>query len=99
MQTLFQSLEGMVFAGIILWRLKSLGRALRSTFSNAYLVFILLYVMAFVIGSLSIQNFGILSRERVMMLPFFFALLAYVSPYTRVKGKKLVEKVPVESQD
>ena len=73
---LVQSLEGLIFMGLVLWRVKSLGKALASSISNAYVRFILIFIIAFIIAFSSIQNFGSLVRWRTMMLPFFFILIA-----------------------
>ncbi len=80
---LAQSLEGLIFASLALWRIKSLGKALASSISNAYVRFILIYVIAFIVAYSSVQNFGTLIRWRTMMLPFFFILLAYAPSVAR----------------
>lgn len=92
-QALIQSLEEVLLIGIVLWRLKSLGKAAASSISNAYLRFILIYIIAFAIAFTVIQNFGILARERTMMLPFFFMLLAY-NPF-RARTESRAQEVPV----
>jgi hypothetical protein len=38
--------------------------------------FVVVYTAGFVVAFASIANFGILARERVQLLPFFFVLLA-----------------------
>jgi hypothetical protein len=86
-----QSLEGVIFMGIVLWRMKSLGRALVSSLSNFYIRFILIYIIAFVVAYSAVQNFGTLVRWRTMMLPFFFMLMAYAPPDTR-REPRLLEK-------
>lgn len=83
-QALIQSLEGVLVMGLILWRIKSLGRAVASSISNAYLRYILIYIIGFVIAFSIVSNFGIVARERAMMLSFFFMLIAYAPP---VRGK------------
>jgi hypothetical protein len=80
---LFQSLEGLIFMFLILWKVKSIGRALKSSISNAYLLFILIYIVAFIVAFSSVQNFGTLARWRTMMFPFFFILMAYAPPGAR----------------
>jgi hypothetical protein len=75
-----QSFEGVIFIGLVLWRIKSLGKAIVSSISNAYILFILIYIIAFIVGYTAIQNFGWLARQRTMMLPFFFMLMAYAPP-------------------
>ena len=83
--TIIQGMEGIIVMGLVIWRIKSLGKALASSASNNYLLFILIYVIAFTIYCSTIGNFGILARVRLMFLPFLFMLLAYSPP-----GKKTV---------
>ena len=87
LQAMVQSLEGVIFMGLVLWRIKSLGRAVLSLISNTYLRFILLSIIAFIVVFSIVGNFGILTRQRTMMLPFFFMLMAYAPLYTRIKDK------------
>jgi hypothetical protein len=76
LQTLLQSIEGLGLLVIVIWRVKSIGNALKNLLSNAYIQFIVLYIVVFMIAYSSVQNFGILARQRTMMLPFFFMLMA-----------------------
>jgi hypothetical protein len=76
-QALMESLQGVFLFCLVLWRIKSLGRALASSFSNVYLRYVLIYIVVFVVVFAAITNFGTLVRERVMMYSFFFMLLAY----------------------
>ncbi len=86
-QAVVQSLEGLIFIGLVLWRIKSLSRAVASSISNAYLRFILVYIIAFTIAFISVQNFGIIVRQRTMLLPFFFMLISYAPFHAGVEGK------------
>ena len=65
---------------LILWRIKSLSKAIASSISNTYTLCIIFYIIAFVVAFSGISNFGILVRERVMILPFFLMLIAYLGP-------------------
>ena len=79
-QMLVQSLEGVVLAFLTLaaWpRLKALPTLLRR---NPWLVFALVYVLAFIIAFAGFSNFGILARQRALMIPFFLVLLALPKP-------------------
>lgn len=79
-QLLFQSLEGMFLLGLTIagWRrLRQIPRMLRS---NPFLWFVLLYVIGFVLAFAGFANFGILARQRVLMLPFFLMLLSLPRP-------------------
>jgi len=91
-QALVQSLEGVLFIGIVLWRIKSIGKALAASISNTYARYLLIYIIVFVFSFSIISNFGILARERSMLLPFVFMLIAYTGPVARTESK------PVESQ-
>lgn len=82
-----QSFEGVIFIGLVLWQVKSLGKAIASSLSNAYILFILIYIIAFIIAFTAIQNFGWLARQRTMMLPFFFMLMAYTPSHARIQDK------------
>jgi len=74
---LIQSLEGMLLIGLVIWRIKSLGKAISSSLSHPYIRFILIYALAFTIAFTVVSNFGIIARERSMFLPFFFMLICF----------------------
>lgn len=79
-QMLAQSLEGLflIWLAVTAWpRLRALPQLLKR---NPYLVFALVYAMAFIIAFAGFANFGILARQRVLMLPFFLVLLALPLP-------------------
>jgi len=87
LQALIQSLEGGLVMCLVLWRIKSLSKAVASTISNTYTRYILFYIIAFVVTFSVISNFGILVRERAMLLPFFFMLIAYDGLGGRIESK------------
>ncbi|MFC2071537.1 hypothetical protein ACFLUU_02305 [Chloroflexota bacterium] len=87
LQALIQSLEGVLVMCLMLWRIKSLGKAVSSLTSNTYLLYTLIYIIVFVIAFSSTSNFGILARQRVMLLPFFFMLIAHADPGARIESK------------
>lgn len=89
-QMLVQSLEGLFLAGLTLlsWkRLRGLPRALRG---NPFLWFVVLYVIGFTLAFAGFGNFGIVARQRVLMLPFFLMLLSLPKP-----SPNLFERMPV----
>ncbi len=88
-QALIGSIEGMLALGLVLWRIKSLGRAIVSSISSSYLRYVLIYIVAFIIIFAAITNFGTLARERVMLYPFFFMFLSY-SPSRLTEKRKIV---------
>ena len=77
LQALVESSLGVFILGLILWRAKNLGRAIASSISSRYLRYVLIYIIAFVIIFSALANLGLLARERVMLLPFFFMLVSY----------------------
>ena len=75
-QLLVQALEGLFLLGLTIrsWpRLRRLPGILRR---NAYVVFCLVFASSFIVAFSGFANFGILARQRVLMLPFFLVLLA-----------------------
>lgn len=94
-QMLLQSLEGLllIWLTITAWpRLKALPRLLRR---NPYLVFALVYTLAFIIAFAGFANFGILARQRVLMLPFFLVLLSLPLPVRHHKRRSTARRDPV----
>lgn len=90
---LIQSVEGILLLVLVIFRIKSLGKALASTIANSYTRFILIYAIVFTIAFAIVANFGIIARERMMFLPFFFMLLSF-TPFRVRSDNKLLE-VPV----
>jgi hypothetical protein len=75
-QLLVQSLEGLFLLGLTVasWpRLRRLPSIMRR---SPYVVFAVVYVISFIVAFSGFANFGILARQRVLMLPFFLVLLA-----------------------
>jgi hypothetical protein len=93
-QALIASFEGLLLIGLILWRYKSIGKAIASSISNPYSRFIVIYSLAFIIAFSIVSNFGILSRERPMFLPFLLMLISYTpslsSPRLEVDRKYII---------
>jgi hypothetical protein len=79
-QGLLAGMEGMVLLLIILSSLGRLRRLPVEALRRAYVAFALCYSMAFIMAFSSINNFGILARERVQLLPVLFVLLAIARP-------------------
>ena len=77
-QMLAQSLEGIFLLGLAAksWpRVRQLPKMLRR---SPYVLFSMVYTSAFIVAFAGFGNFGILARQRVLMLPFF--LLIYALP-------------------
>jgi hypothetical protein len=90
---LVQSLEGMLVIGLVMWRINSLGKAIASSISNTYTRFVLIYAIAFTIAFAVVANFGIIARERMMLLPFFFMLISFTPFHAR--PEKITLEAPV----
>ncbi len=94
LQLLVQSLEGVFLLGLTIasWpRLRRLPSLLRR---NPYVVFALVYTSAFIVAFAAFGNFGILARQRVLMLPFFLVLLALP-----LRRKNERDKVALEREE
>lgn len=79
-QMLVQSLESVVLLvlAVAAWpRVRRLPGLLRR---NPYLVFAAVYTLGFILAFAGLGNFGMLARQRVLMLPFFLVLLALPLP-------------------
>jgi hypothetical protein len=75
-QAAVTALESALLLCLTLARGRSIWRAVRQLRRRPYVAFVLVYAAGFVVAFASISNFGILARERVQLLPFFFVLLA-----------------------
>lgn len=83
---LVQSIEtmGLLILTVVAWpRLKALPTLMRR---NPWLVFAVVYALAFIMAFSGFANFGILARQRVLMIPFFLVLLALPKPLPQQKG-------------
>lgn len=68
--------EGMLLAIITVCSLKRLLTVPRRLRSHPYLMYALVYVLLWILAFGVIGNFGILTRQRTQMYPFFFVLLS-----------------------
>jgi len=83
-QMLVQSLEGVLILALAVlgWRrLKQLPRLL---IRNPFVVFAVVFFVAYVLAFAGFGNFGILARQRVLILPFVFMLLSLPKPVSTV---------------
>ncbi len=88
LQALMESLAAIFLLFLILWRIKSVGRAIASLITNTYSRYIIFYFIAFTLIFTAIVNFGTLVRERVMIQPFLFMLISY-NPSRLIEKPKL----------
>ncbi len=91
---LIQSLEGVLLIGLVLWRIKSLGKAIVSSISDRYSRFIVVYAITFTIAFAIVANFGIIARERMMFLPFVFMFISFTPSHAASSYKTLEVTVP-----
>ena len=98
-QLLVQSLEGalLLVLTVASWRrLRRLPGLLRG---NPYLVFALTYAASFIVAFSGFANFGILARQRVLMLPFFLVLLALPLRRKNERDQAALERQEREADD
>ena len=69
------SLEGLLLLGLFLAGIARIARAPLRAARNAYVAFVLVYSAVFILGFAGFENFGLLVRQRVQLLPFIFVLL------------------------
>lgn len=75
LQSVVAALEGLLLLWIFVSRRRDLYAAVRNWRSKPFVLFVLLFAFQFsVVMSLAITNFGLLTRERVMLLPFVMML-------------------------
>ena len=75
-QAAVTALESTVLLGLAIARWRPILRTVRRFRRLPYVTFVVVYGLLFVVAFSSIGNFGIIARERVQLLPFFFVLLA-----------------------
>jgi hypothetical protein len=80
MQSVVSALEGMLLLGVIALSLTRLRRLPSAVLQVPFVMLALVYTAGFIYGFASIENFGILARQRAQLLPIFFVLLAGAAP-------------------
>lgn len=75
-QMLLTSLESMVWLGLVWYRRETLWERLTGMVKDPWLVFVFLYSLVTILAFTSFANFGIIARQRVMVLPFVLMLIA-----------------------
>ena len=85
-QAAVASIEGACLLVLFVRKRKSLYYVWRQLRSNPFVLFLVLYALEFtVVFAAAVTNFGLLNRERVMLLPFALMLfLADGAPLRRV---------------
>ena len=75
-QGLFSGAEGGVLLIIAACSWRRIWNALRRLRTSPYITFAVAFIAMFAYAFAAIANFGILARERIQVLPYFFVLLA-----------------------
>lgn len=73
--TLIAAVEAALLLGLCAYNWRRIWAWPRVAWRNPYLLFAMIYCLAFVIGFSYIANFGILARQRTQMLPLFLPVL------------------------
>lgn len=83
-QMLVQSLEGVLLLALAVFGWRRLAQLPRLLRRNPYIVFVAVFVTIYILSFAGFGNFGILARQRVLMLPFALALLSLPRPVSAV---------------
>jgi hypothetical protein len=90
--SLVTSAEGLLFAVVVAGSLGRLSRLTSMSLRDPYVFFSLAYTLGFIFAFSSIENFGILARQRAQLLPFVFVLLALPAKPKRPRQHSLIEQ-------
>jgi hypothetical protein len=75
-QELASSAEGLALLFLFVISLPNMAGAFRLIRRRPYVALVVVYSAAFIYAYASLANFGLLNRERIQLLPFFFVLFA-----------------------
>ena len=75
-----QAMEGVALIALAIVGWRRLGQVHRLLRRSPWLAFAAVYVLAFILAFSGFSNFGIVARQRSLMIPFFLALLALPDP-------------------
>ncbi|MGQ0668515.1 MAG: hypothetical protein ACT4PO_02390 [Actinomycetota bacterium] len=87
LQALLSALEGTFLLLLSLKRVPWIIAAIRSIRRQPYVVFAAAYMGMFVVAFSSFSNFGLLSRERVQLLPLLFVFLS-IPPLKKARAEE-----------
>lgn len=82
---LLTSLEALVLAALVVGALPRLGAALRTIRDEAYIAYAVSFTVVFVYLFSALGNFGILARQRAMVLPLVLLVVALPTAKERVR--------------
>ena len=85
-QALIASLEGSFLLLLVVLSLPRLLGAARSIVHTPYVLFCVVYAVVFIYGFSSFSNYGVLTRQRVQVLPFVLVLVSLPALTRRTSG-------------
>lgn len=94
-QTMIAALEGTLLLGLVALSLPRMRGILKRLRVEPYLLLCVVYVLLFVYGYSNMANFGILTRQRVQVLPFVLVFVALLPLQHRIH----VERAKRPSQE
>ena len=74
-QALLTAAEGLVLLGLMALSWRQLWALPKTMIRNPYVLYCLVFTLAFIVAYSSFNNFGLLVRQRAQMFPFFLVLL------------------------
>jgi hypothetical protein len=77
MQALVQAADGILLLGLVGLYGRRMGSAFRNVLRQPFLVYVILFGIIAVLALSTFANFGLLARQRAIVLPFLFILLAF----------------------
>lgn len=76
LQALVQSFDGTLLGGILIISLPGMIRSIKSEGQNPIFIFAIVFILMSVIALGTLGNFGLLARQRVIVLPFLFFVVS-----------------------
>jgi len=89
---LVTSVEGLILGALILAGLPRLAAGFRVIRQEAYLAYSIAFSLVFVYLFSALGNFGILARQRSMVIPLVLVLVSLPTPRERVRARRLAGK-------
>lgn len=69
------SLENMVIIGLFIWSWRNFRISIRAAFAQPYIMMCLVYCVGFIYAFASLDNLGLIARERTLLFPYLLVLL------------------------
>jgi hypothetical protein len=94
LQAFASGMEGTFLLLLFFFRISWVLSALRSIRRQPYLAIAIVYTALFVVAFSAFANFGLLARERVMVLPFLLTLVSVPSPTAKASQESAEHQRP-----